>query len=45
MTCTALFLFLSVFTGVLFWVFRKESGRFYEKLSQAPLAAEEEERS
>lgn len=43
MTCIALVLFLGVFAGVLTWIFRRNSRPFYEKLSRAPLAADEEE--
>jgi len=31
------FLFLSIFIGCIFWVFRKGSKKIYEKISQLPL--------
>lgn len=36
-----LLLFLGVFIGAIFWVFRKGSGKFYSDLSALPLEKEE----
>jgi cbb3-type cytochrome oxidase subunit 3 len=33
----SMMIFLSIFVGVLFWVFRKSSKSFYQKLSLIPL--------
>ncbi len=37
MTCLALLLFFGVFSGMLFWVFRKQRKPFYEYMENLPL--------
>lgn len=37
MAMIGVFIFLVVFVGVLFWVFRKGSKKKYDKVSQLPL--------
>lgn len=44
-TCVGLVLFMLVFIGALFWVFRKESRSVYERLSHLPLETDGEVRS
>ncbi len=39
----AFFLFLSVFVGYIFWVYRKGSKKHYDYLSQLPLRDEKEQ--
>lgn len=33
----ALFLFIGVFVGMLFWIYRRNSNKLYNKLSNLPL--------
>ncbi len=37
MTAIGMLLFIAVFVGTLFWVFRKNSKNFYNKISNLPL--------
>lgn len=43
MTALGLMIFLFIFIGVLFWVFRKGSSEIYQQLSQQPLGKSERE--
>ena len=36
-----LFLFLTIFIGVCFWVFRNNSNNFYKKMSMIPFEKDE----
>ena len=42
LTNIALVLFLSLFVGMLFWVFRKDSNNIYQEAANMPLAEEGE---
>lgn len=42
LTNLALIIFLSLFIGILFWVFRKGSSKIYQKASNVPFASEGE---
>ena len=37
----AMLIFMSVFVGVIFWIYRKSSKSFYDELSELPLKGEE----
>ena len=37
LTCVGLVIFLTVFFGVIVWVFRKGSSRFYSGMERIPL--------
>jgi hypothetical protein len=41
LSCAGLLLFMTVFAGALFWVFRNGSTRFYGQLERLPLEKEE----
>ena len=42
LSCLGLLLFVGVFVGALFWVFRKGSEDFYAKLSASPFENSQE---
>ncbi len=39
----AMLIFMSVFVGVIFWIYRKSSQSYYQKISRLPLEAEEQD--
>ena len=43
LTCVGLLIFLTVFLGVVAWVFRKGSGEVYAKAAHFPFAGSEDE--
>jgi cbb3-type cytochrome oxidase subunit 3 len=40
LTCVGLLLFMGVFVGALFWVYRAEAAGVYSELASAPLREE-----
>ena len=44
LTNIALLIFLTLFIGIVIWVFRKDSSKIYQEASSVPLGAEGEKK-